>query len=79
MTTPQSTMITNPMLDDQQELKLSSVKITKLASGFDQLEIKVYAESVAEAAELARTTWNQLWSSGDFIMPLPKEGTDKGR
>lgn len=58
---------------------ISGVKITKLASGLDQIEVHAYHSDVKEAARLATETYNELYGSGNFLMPLPKEGTDKAR
>lgn len=58
---------------------ISGVKITKLASGLDQIEVHSYHQDIKEAARLATETYNELYGSGMFLMPLPKEGTDKAR
>ncbi len=79
MTTNNSTTITNPVLDDTGEIRISSVKITKLASGYDQIEVKSYHNDLAEAARLATEVWNSLWGSNNFMMPVPKEGTERAR
>jgi hypothetical protein len=58
---------------------LPGVKITKLASGYDQIEIHTYDADINEAGRQATEVWNDLYGSGTFLMPIPKEGTEKSR